>query len=68
MFHIKNAKLCNLWFILSVIVAAVAFFGAMYWAPVHDNATGLLWVIFAFMTVQSYFLYKEGQRSNKPGQ
>ncbi|WP_426718083.1 hypothetical protein [Corynebacterium auriscanis] len=67
MFQTKNAKLRNLWFILSVILSAVALFGAMYWAPMHNNGAGLLWAIFTLMAVQSYFLHKEGDRSVKEG-
>lgn len=62
MFRSQNDKLRTLWLVLSVILAAIALFGAMYWAPVRGNSTGLLWAIFALMAVQSYFLYKEGKQ------
>ncbi|HJD68705.1 MAG TPA: hypothetical protein K8V54_03075 [Corynebacterium kroppenstedtii] len=63
MFQTQNNKLRALWLVLSIILAAVCLFGAMYWAPEHGNSTGLLWAIFALMSVQSYFLYKEGKQS-----
>lgn len=63
MFQSQNSKLRTVWLVLSVILAAVALFGAMHWAPVHGSSTGLLWAIFALMAAQSYVLYKEGQQS-----
>ncbi|WP_257160615.1 hypothetical protein [Corynebacterium cystitidis] len=63
MFRYQNDKHRTLWLVGSVILAAVALFGAMYWAPAHGNSSGLLWAIFALMAVQSYSLYKEGKQS-----
>ena len=55
----KNTGLHRVWLILSVLLAAVTLFGAMYWGPQHNQSTGLYWAIFALMTIQSYSLYKE---------
>lgn len=63
MFQTQNNKLRTLWLVLSVVLAAVTLFGAMHWAPVHGNSTGLLCAIFALMAMQSYLLYKEGKQS-----
>ncbi|MBV7294653.1 hypothetical protein KRX51_01810 [Corynebacterium sp. TAE3-ERU12] len=48
---------------LSIAVAAVTLFGALYWGPTHDQSTGLYWAIFALMAVQSCSLYQEGKQS-----
>ncbi|MBP3088371.1 hypothetical protein EML15_04315 [Corynebacterium sp. sy017] len=63
MFETQNNTLRILWLVLSVILAVVALFCAVYWAPIHNNSTGLFWAIFALMAVQSYSLYKEGKNS-----
>ena len=55
----KNTGLRRVWLTLSVILAAVTLFGAVYWGPQHNQSTGLYWAIFALMTIQSYFLFKE---------
>lgn len=57
----QSNKLRTLWLVLSIIIGAVALFGAMYWLPARGGSTGLLWAIFALMAVQSYALYKEGK-------
>ena len=62
MYRTQNTTLRTLWLVLSVMLAAVTLFGAMYWAPVHGNSTGLLWAIFALMAAQSYYLYQEGKQ------
>ena len=49
----KNTGLHRVWLILSVLLAAVTLFGAMYWGPQHNQSTGLYWAIFALMTIQS---------------
>lgn len=63
MLRSQKNKLRTLWLVLSVILASIALFGAMYWAPARGSSTGLLWAIFALMAVQSCFLYKEGKQS-----
>ncbi|OFR98473.1 Uncharacterised protein [Rothia dentocariosa] len=55
----KNTGLHRVWLILSVLLAAVTLFGAMYWGPQHNQSTGFYWAIFALMTIQSYSLFKE---------
>lgn len=63
MFHEKNSKLRRLWLGLSVALAVITLFGAMYWGPRYNQPTGLYWAIFALMAAQSYFLYKEDQQA-----
>lgn len=55
----KNTGLHRVWLILSVLLAAVTLFGAMYWGSQHNQSTGFYWAIFALMTIQSYSLFKE---------
>lgn len=58
----QNSKLRTLLLVLSILLAAVALFGAVY-VPLSDDSTRLLWAIFALMAFQSHSIYQKGKQS-----
>lgn len=63
MFQVKSPQQRKFWLVVSIALAAITLFGAVYWAPAHNSSSLLFWAIFALMAYQSYSLHREGQSS-----
>lgn len=57
----KSEKGRKIMLVLSVILAAVTLFGALYWAPNHNQSTTVFWVIFALMVFQIMGIQSKNQ-------
>ena len=56
MFETSNLQSNKLWMWLSVLIAAITLFGAVFWAPAHGHSTELYWIVFILMSLHAYFL------------
>lgn len=56
MYTPKSHRERKIWLYASAFLAVLTLFGAAFWAPAHDQPTGLYWAISALMAVQTFQL------------